>query len=270
LNPISPPELTFDQSRLPAIVPDELAGKVAIVTGGGSGMGRAAARRLAAAGAAVVVNDLSVDSAVATATGILGAGGRSIAIGGNVTDAVEISALVAGAESKFGGVHILVNAAGVLRRTSVYDMQEDEWDFVIGVNLKGTFLPSRAVLRPMHEAGWGRIVNFSSTAGKTTSTLGSAAYTASKHAVLGFTRHLAMEEASHGITVNAVCPGLIDTEMVQAEVDQDLKHAYTSSFPISRLGDPSEVAELVAFLASDRAAYITGQALDISGGDLMV
>lgn len=233
-------------------------------------MGRAVAQRLSAAGASVVVNDLSADAADATASELRNTGGRAIAVGGNVTDASDVSALVQRAVSEFGAVHILVNAAGVLRRTAVFDMAEDEWDFVIAVNLKGTFLPSRAVLPSMREAGWGRIVNFSSTAGKTTSTLGSAAYTASKHAVLGLTRHLAMEEASHGITVNAVCPGLIDTEMVQDEIDDERKARYASSFPISRLGEPSEVAELVAFLASNRAAYITGAALDISGGDLMV
>ena len=149
-------------------------------------------------------------------------------------------------------------------------MDEGEWDLVLNVNLKGTFLPSKAVLRSMRQSGWGRIVNFSSTAGKTTSTLGGAHYTASKHAVLGLTRHMAMEEAEHSITVNAICPGLIDTEMVQQEVDDDLLKRYIGSFPIHRLGEPSEAAELVAFLASDRAAYITGQGFDISGGDLMV
>ena len=149
-------------------------------------------------------------------------------------------------------------------------MDEDEWDLVLNVNLKGTFLPSKAVLRSMRQSGWGRIVNFSSTAGKTTSTLGGAHYTASKHAVLGLTRHMAMEEAEHSITVNAICPGLINTEMVQQEVDDDLLKRYIGSFPIHRLGEPSEAAELVAFLASDRAAYITGQGFDISGGDLMV
>lgn len=260
----------FDPSRLPKPAPDELAGRVVIVTGAGRGMGRAVAERLSSAGASVVVNDLSTDAAEAAAAALRDAGGNAIAIGGDVTSASDVSAMVERAMSEFGSVHILVNAAGVLRRTAVIDMDEDEWDFVIGVNLKGTFLPSRAVLPAMREAGWGRIVNFSSTAGKTTSTLGSAAYTASKHAVLGLTRHMAMEEASHGITVNAVCPGLIDTEMVREEIDDERKARYAGSFPISRLGAPSEVAELVAFLASDRAAYITGAALDISGGDLMV
>lgn len=233
-------------------------------------MGRSTALRLAAAGASVAVNDLVVDTADDTAAAIRDAGGNAITVSGNVTRASDVSELVDRTVSELGGLHILVNAAGVLRRTAVFDMPADEWDFVIDVNLKGTFLPSQAVLPAMRDAGWGRIVNFSSTAGKTTSTLGSAAYTASKHAVLGLTRHLAMEEASHGITVNAVCPGLIDTEMVQVEVDEERKAAYANGFPIARLGEPSEVAELVAFLASDRAAYITGQAFDISGGDLMV
>ena len=260
----------LDPPQIPGAVPGELARKVAVVTGAGCGMGRSTALRLAAAGASIAVNDIAVDAADKTAAVIRDAGGEAVAVSGNVTSASDVSELVDRTVSELGGLHILVNAAGVLRRTAVFDMDEDEWDFVIGVNLKGTFLPSRAVLPAMREAGWGRIVNFSSTAGKTTSTLGSAAYTASKHAVLGLTRHLAMEEASYGITVNAVCPGLIDTEMVQVEVDQQRRAAYANSFPIARLGEPSEVAELVAFLASDRAAYITGQALDISGGDLMV
>ena len=122
----------------------------------------------------------------------------------------------------------------------------------------------------MQQAGWGRIVDFSSTAGKNISTVGGAHYTAAKAGILGFTRHLAKEVASDGITVNAVCPGLIDTEMIRATIDEERTQAYAQSFPISRLGEPSEVAELVAFLASDRAAYITGASLDINGGDLMI
>jgi len=138
------------------------------------------------------------------------------------------------------------------------------------VNLKGTFLCAQAVLPAMKEAGWGRIVNFSSTAGKNVSTVGGAHYTASKAGVLGFTRHLAKEVAPDGITVNAVCPGLIDTEMVRATIDDARTQAYAAGFPISRLGQPQEVADLVAFLASDQASYITGASLDINGGDLMI
>jgi len=122
----------------------------------------------------------------------------------------------------------------------------------------------------MRRTGWGRIVNFSSTAGKNISTVGGAHYTSAKAGILGFTRHLAKEEARHGITVNSVCPGLIDTEMVRNTIEDARVEAYAKSFPIQRLGEPREVAELVAFLASDRAAYITGASLDINGGDLMI
>ncbi|MFP6679298.1 MAG: SDR family NAD(P)-dependent oxidoreductase [Dehalococcoidia bacterium] len=260
----------FNRQQLPAPIPGELSGKVAIVTGGGRGMGRSTVERLAAAGATVIVSDISEEASQIVAADILRGGGKAVGIPADISKTRDVDGLIDATVSEFGGLHILVNAAGILRRTSVFDMDETEWDFVIDVNLKGTFLPSKASLPAMRASGWGRIVNFSSTAGKTTSTLGSAAYTASKHAVLGLTRHMAMEEASYGITVNAVCPGLIDTEMVQTEVDQVQKSSYEDSFPISRLGEPFEVAELVAFLASDRAAYITGQAMDISGGDLMI
>jgi NAD(P)-dependent dehydrogenase (short-subunit alcohol dehydrogenase family) len=254
----------------PAAIQDELAGRVAIVTGAGRGMGRAVAIRLAAAGASVVVNDLAIESAQSTADQLISNGCKAIAVAGSVSDSAAVDAMIGRANSEFGHVNILVNAAGILRRTAVFDMDESEWDLVLNVNLKGTFLPSKKVLPSMREAGWGRIVNFSSTAGKTTSTLGGAHYTASKHAVLGLTRHMAMEEAAHGITVNAVCPGLINTEMVSEEVDAERLKRYTDSFPIHRVGEPFEVAELVSFLASDRAAYITGQAYTISGGDLMI
>jgi NAD(P)-dependent dehydrogenase (short-subunit alcohol dehydrogenase family) len=178
--------------------------------------------------------------------------------------------MVEQAVARFGGVQILINNAGVLRPTRVAEIAEAEWDWVIGVNLKGTFLCSQAVLPAMKAAGWGRIANFSSTAGKNVSTVGGAHYTAAKAGILGFTRHLAKEVAADGITVNAVCPGLIDTEMVRATIDEARTAAYARSFPIARLGRPEEVAELVAFLASERAAYITGASLDINGGDLMI
>ena len=248
----------------------EFAGKVAIVTGAGQGMGRAVVERLAAGGARLVVNDVRVDAAVRAAEDINVTGGEAVPIGGDVSSAQDVRQIVDGALSQYGGIHILVNNAGVLRPTPIVNIEEDEWDLVVNVSMKGTYLCTRAVLPAMQQVGWGRIVNFSSTAGKSVSTLGGPHYTAAKAGVLGLTRAVAKEVASDGITVNAVCPGLIDTEMVHSAVGDDRRKAYADSFPISRLGEPQEVAELVAFLASDRAAYITGASLDINGGDLMV
>ena len=248
----------------------EFQGKVAIVTGAGRGMGRSVAMRLAAGGAAVAVNDLRSDDAQRVADELKAAGTRAVAVPGDVTDAGDVRRMVDQTTAMLGAVHILINNAGVLRPTPVIDIEEDEWDFVVGVNLKGTYLCSRAALPAMRSQGWGRIVNFSSTAGKNVSTVGGAHYTAAKAGILGFTRHLAKEEAGYGITVNSVCPGLIDTEMVRDTISDDRADAYAASFPIQRLGQPEEVAELVAFLASHRASYITGASLDINGGDLMI
>ena len=250
--------------------PTEIAGRVALITGAGQGMGRAVAVRLSAGGASVLVNDVRSDAAERTAAAITSAGGECMTVAGDVTSGHDVSRMVDTALERWGGVHILVNNAGILRPTPVIDIEEDEWDLVISVNLKGTYLCSKAVVPAMRQAGWGRIVNFSSTAGKNVSTVGGAHYTAAKAGVLGFTRHLAKEEAGFGITVNAVCPGLIDTEMVRTTIDEARTKAYADGFPIPRLGEPEEVAELVAFLASDRAAYITGASLDINGGDLMI
>ncbi len=249
---------------------EELNGKVAIITGAGQGMGRAVATRLAAAGAILVVNDLNIETSYRTAEDLKTEGCSVISIPGDVTSSDDVSGLINGAVNQYGTIDILVNNAGVLRPTPVIDIEEDEWDSVIKGNLKSTYLCSRAVLPTMRKGGWGRIVNFSSTAGKNISTVGGAHYTAAKAGILGFTRHLAKEEARYGITVNSVCPGLIDTEMVRSTIDEDRTKAYADSFPISRLGEPYEVAELVAFLVSDRASYITGASLDINGGDLMI
>ncbi|MCH8186302.1 MAG: SDR family oxidoreductase [Chloroflexi bacterium] len=248
----------------------DFAGRVAIVTGAGRGMGRAVAARLAAGGAKLVVNDLDADSAERAAGALQESGAEALATPGDVTSSADVARMVASAIEHFGRIDVLVNNAGVLRPTPVFELEEEEWDMVVNGNLKSTYLCSRAVLPAMRDQGWGRIVNFSSTAGKSVSTVGGAHYTASKAAILGFTRHLAKEEAAHGITVNAVCPGLIDTEMVRSTISKERTAAYASSFPIARLGEPYEVAELVAFLASDKAAYITGASLDINGGDLTI
>jgi len=189
---------------------------------------------------------------------------------GDVTKASDVDAVVGLALARFSKIDILVNAAGVLRPTSIFALSEEEWDWVVGVSLKGAFLLSRAVAQPMKDNRWGRIVHFSSTAGKTVSTLGGCHYTAAKHGVLGLTRALAKELAPLNITVNAVCPGLIDTEMVRTSIDPEQAKRIAATFPIPRLGTPEEVADLVAFLVSPEAAYITGAALDINGGDLMV
>jgi NAD(P)-dependent dehydrogenase (short-subunit alcohol dehydrogenase family) len=245
----------------------ELEGKVALVTGAAGGMGTAIALALSGLGAAVAVNDRSSD--------VLGSlldrlGTPSVALGADVTSKDEVQRMVASVEERLGPVDILVNNAGVLRPTRIVDIEEEEWDFVVDVNLKGTFLCSQAVIPGMRERLWGRIVNLSSTAGKNVSTMGGAHYTAAKAGVLGLTRHTASEVALGGITVNAVCPGLIDTNMTRTTISSAQADAYAASFPIPRLGLPEEVANLIAFLATDRAAYITGASLDINGGDLMV
>ena len=223
----------------------EFSGKVAIVTGAGQGMGRAVAKRLADGGAQLVVNDLNQSTAERTAADIRTSGGEAIAAGGDVTSSRDVAGVVQKALECYGAIHILVNSAGALRPTKVIDIEEDEWDLVIGVNLKGPYLCSRAVLPTMQRAGWGRIVNFSSTAGKSVSTVGGAHYTAAKAGILGFTRHLAKEVARYGITANSVCPGLFDTEMVRSILSEARAKTYAESFPIPRLGHPNEVAELV-------------------------
>ena len=248
----------------------DLTGRVALITGAGRGMGRASAERIAAEGARVVVNDVDETRAAEVAERLVSDGAEAIGIGADVSAAPDVSRLVDTARDTFGDVDVLVNNAGVLRRTGILALEEDEWDLVLDVNLKGTYLCTRAVLPAMKEAGWGRVVNISSSAGRSVSTLGGPHYTTAKAAVLGFTRAVAKEMAPFGITLNAVCPGLVNTEMVNEVITDAQTRAYADSFPIKRLAEPQEVAELVAFLASDRAAYITGASLDINGGDLML
>ncbi|MFI5694641.1 SDR family NAD(P)-dependent oxidoreductase [Kribbella sp. NPDC051586] len=240
----------------------ELEGRVAVVTGGASGMGLATVHALARRGATVAVFD-RVEPSDRPQQSI-----RPVSV--DVTDGDQVESAFASVLAEHSRLDILVNAAGIAPPATFEQITEDEWNRVLGVNVHGTFLCCRRAVAAMRTGGWGRIVNFSSTAGKTISTVGGAHYTTAKHGVLGLTRHLAKEYGPDGITVNAVCPGLIDTPMARALLPAESLERATRSFPVPRVGQPWEVAELVAFLASDRAAYITGAAVDINGGDLIV
>jgi 3-oxoacyl-[acyl-carrier protein] reductase len=243
------------------------AEKVAVVTGGASGMGLACAQRLAQDGVAVAVLDRDAAAARSAASSLPH---RRLAVEVDVTVGAQVRAAIATVATELGTPTILINAAGVVRPSRFLEISEDEWRLVVDVSLTGMFLCSQACLHGMVGEGWGRIVNFSSTAGKSVSTIGGAHYTAAKAGVLGLTRATAKEFAPAGVTVNAVCPGLIDTPMVTALTTDGERRDYAAGFPIPRLGAPDEVAALVAYLCSDDAAYITGAAVDINGGDLMV
>jgi NAD(P)-dependent dehydrogenase (short-subunit alcohol dehydrogenase family) len=231
-------------------------------------MGRACAARLAESGYAVAVLDR--DGAAAGRAAAALNGGGHVAVAADVAVRAEVEQAVAEVTAAAGAPAVLVNAAGILRSTRFLQISEEEWHAVLDVSLTGAFHCSQACLPAMIEAGWGRIVNFSSTAGKSVSTLGGAHYTAAKAAVLGLTRAVAKEAAPHGVTVNAVCPGLIDTPMAHSLASEVELAGHAGQFPVPRLGTPEEVAELVLFLCGDRAGYITGASLDINGGDLMI
>jgi len=232
-------------------------------------MGRAVAERFAAEGASLVVVDVRADSLEVLAASLSDLCVEATARVADISNPEQVTTLIDETVADLGRIDVVVNAAGILHPTRFDEMTVAEWDRVIGVNLRGTFLVMRAVYPYMKAAGRGSIVNFSSTAGLTVSTLGGAHYTASKHGVMGLTKALAKEGGPFGVRVNAVCPGLIDTEMVRATITPDHIRRYEAGFPIGRLGTPDEVAELVLFLASERSAYITGAALNISGGDLL-
>ena len=242
-------------------------GRVALVTGAARGMGKAIALRLHQMGTAVALNDLDPRITTATAAEI---GEDVLAVPADITSLESVKRMVTMTLDHFGRLDILVNNAGILFPTQLEQISEDEWCKTLAVNLTGVFFCTQTVISSMKRQEYGRIVNLSSTAGKTVSTLGGAHYTASKHGVLGLTRASALELAPYGITVNAVCPGLIDTEMAHENTTPKRLEAYRNSFPMGRLGRAEEVANLVYFLASEEAGYITGSAYDIAGGDLMV
>jgi NAD(P)-dependent dehydrogenase (short-subunit alcohol dehydrogenase family) len=248
----------------------ELEGKVAIVTGASRGIGNAISTRLAEAGAGVVVADIDMTLAQETADELNKHHGKAIACGVDVTDEKSVKSMVEVTLKTYGKLNILVNNAGIMFRTRFLGISLEEWESTIRINLTGPFLCIKAALPALKASGRGRIVNISSSAGRSVSTLGGAHYTASKAGLLGLTRAVAKELASFGITANAVCPGLIDTKMARETTTKEELDTFLKSFPISRLGLPDEIGDLVVFLCSDKAAYITGASIDINGGDLMI
>ncbi|MBX3729070.1 MAG: 3-oxoacyl-[acyl-carrier-protein] reductase [Candidatus Sumerlaeia bacterium] len=242
----------------------ELSGKVALVTGAGQGIGRAIALHLAAMGAAVLVNARGETTTASTVEAVTAAGGKAIGLAGDVADPAVCTALVDKAVKDLGGLHILVNNAGITRDGLIMRMKDEDWDAVLDTNLKSAFLLSRAACRPLMKNRWGRIINVTSIVG-VIGNPGQANYCASKAGMIGLTKSLAKELASRNIQVNAVAPGFIQTRMTD-ELTEEQKGALLGQIPAARFGQPEDIAGVVGFLCSEAASYVTGQVLEVAGG----
>ncbi|ODU04554.1 MAG: beta-ketoacyl-ACP reductase [Pseudonocardia sp. SCN 72-86] len=244
--------------------------RVAIITGAARGIGAATARRLARDGFAVAVVDLEESAAKATADAVLAAGHRAIAVAADVADAESVQVAVDRVAVELGPPTVLVNNAGITRDNLLFRMTESDWDAVMGVHLRGSFLVTRAVQRHMVEAGWGRIVNLSSTSalGKR----GQANYAAAKAGLQGFTKTLAFELGRFGITANCIAPGFVVSDMTRATADRigvpwdDYLAQRVSEIPVGRAGRPDDIAQAVSFFADERSGFVSGQVLYVAGG----
>lgn len=246
----------------------QLTDKVALVTGASRGIGRAIALLMAKQGADVVVNySGSEGAAQETVDVILAMGRKAIKIKANVGNAEEVAAMVDEAHTTFGRIDILVNNAGITRDGLLMRMKDSDWDDVININLKGVYLMTKAVSKIMMKQRSGKIVNMTSVVG-VTGNAGQANYSASKAGVIGFTKTCAKELASRGITVNAIAPGFIHTDMTDVLPDK-VKDAMVHTIPLGRMAEPDEVAAVAAFLVSDMSSYITGQVINVDGGMVM-
>jgi 3-oxoacyl-[acyl-carrier protein] reductase len=244
--------------------------RAAIVTGAARGIGAATAKRLAADGFPVGVVDLDEKNCADTVAAIESAGGKALAVGADVSDADQAQAAVARVADELGTPLVLVNNAGVLRDNLLFKMTEDDWDTVMSVHLRGSFLMSRAAQKYMTEAKWGRIVNLSSTSAL--GNRGQANYSTAKAGLQGFTKTLSIELGKFGVTVNAIAPGLIVTDMTKATAErlgvslEDLIEAGVSTIPVARPGQPEDIANTVSFFVGEQAGFVSGQVIYVAGG----
>jgi len=245
----------------------KLTGKTALVTGGARGIGQAIALRLAEDGADIVISDINKEGALESVKAVEALGRKALAVEGNIAKQEDVEAMVQQSIDTFGKIDILVNNAGVTKDNLLLRMKEEDWDFVLRINLTGSFLCSKAVAKYMVKQRAGNIVNISSVVG-VMGNAGQANYASSKAGVIGLTKALARELAPRGVRVNAVAPGFIDTEMTRA-LPEEARNRLITQIPLTRLGTPDDVARCVGFLVSDAADYITGQVIHVNGGMLM-